>query len=269
MQQVSQAARRHLQAERRPQHVGDLRQRHAHLGVQLDDQRDDAGAELHAGRPQRIRGLQRVAALHPTLTLRAAAHFDVEAAHDRAHLRDFFLILRRHPGHFDRPAAVGTRRRHRRFQDLVNTFRARATRMPAVERTRPTARAPAAPLGSVLGEGGGLSFPRPARRGQLTLQVLDLPLLTLVLASQAVDLALLAGVLLLQLVGVALPPRQLLAKPLHLVAQASYPFVAGQPVLIEHTRLMPYFAKKYNPKLWILCGHPLTGYFAEVEHRSR
>ena len=123
--------------------------------------------------------------------------------------------------------------------------------MPAVERTSPTAGAPATPLWSVLGEGGGLSFPRPARRGQLPLQVLDLPLLTLVLASQAVDLALLAGVL-------PLAPRQLLPKSLDLVAQASYPFVAGQPVLIDHTRLMPYSRKKYNPNNWILCGHPLT-----------
>ena len=64
VQQVSEAARRHLQAERGPQHVGDLRQRYAHLRVQLDDQRDDAGAELRAGRSQRIRGLQHVAALH-------------------------------------------------------------------------------------------------------------------------------------------------------------------------------------------------------------
>ena len=35
-------------------------------------------------------------------------------------------------------------------------------------------------------------------------------------------------------------------------------YSARQPVLIEHTRLMPYFAKKYNLKLWILCGQPLT-----------
>ena len=55
---------------------------------------------------------------------------DVEAAHDRAHLGDFFLILRRHVGHFNRPAAVGARRRHRRFQGLVNPFRARAARLP-------------------------------------------------------------------------------------------------------------------------------------------
>ena len=55
MQHVCEAARRHVDAELRPQQVGDLRQRHTHLGVQLDD-RDDAGAELHAG-GERVGGL--------------------------------------------------------------------------------------------------------------------------------------------------------------------------------------------------------------------
>ena len=100
-----------------------------------------------------------------------------------------------------------------------------------------------------------MSEPRPARSGQLPPQVLDLPLLTLVLASQAVDLALLAVVL-------PLAPRQLFPEPLYLVAQPSYPFVAGivagQPALVDHTRLMPYLRKKYNPNKWILRGHPLN-----------
>ena len=98
---------------------------------------------------------------------------------------------------------------------------------------------------------------RPRDRGNLKLppQVLDLPLLTLVLASQAVDLALLPVVL-------PLAPRQLFPEPLYLVAQPSYPFVAGivagQPVLVDHTRLMLYLSQKYNPKKWILRGHPLN-----------
>ena len=100
-----------------------------------------------------------------------------------------------------------------------------------------------------------MSEPRPARSGQLPPQVLDLPLLTLVLASQAVDLALLAVVL-------PLAPRQLFPEPLYLVAQPSYPFVAGivagQPVLVDHTRLMLYSRKKHNPNKWILRGHPLN-----------
>ena len=152
------------------------------------------------------------------LTLRAAAHFDVEAAYD-PHRGDFFLILRRHAGHFDRPAAVGTRRRRRRFQGLVNPFRPRAARLPAVLRTGPPAGTPAASLRPLLGERGGLSEPRPARGSQLTLKVLDLPLLTLVLASQAVDLALLAVVL-------PLVPCQLRTKPFDFSLQVA-------PVLVR------------------------------------
>ena len=58
--------------------LADLRQRHPHPGVQFRDQRGDVRAELRAGRAQRIGGLQRVAALHPPPTLRAAAHLDLE-----------------------------------------------------------------------------------------------------------------------------------------------------------------------------------------------
>ena len=61
-----------------------------HLGVQLDHQRDDPGTELHARRAQRVGGLQVVAALHPSLTLRAVADLDVEAPHDRTHRGQFF-----------------------------------------------------------------------------------------------------------------------------------------------------------------------------------
>lgn len=66
--QVSQAAR----VTRNPNLVrsrrADPRQRDTHLGMQLDDQRDDAAAELHTGRAQRIRCLCGMAALFPPLT---------------------------------------------------------------------------------------------------------------------------------------------------------------------------------------------------------
>ena len=120
VQHVGEAARRDLQPERGPQQVGHLRQRHPHLRVQLDDQRDHPGTELHARRAQRVGGLQHVVALHPPLTLRAVADLDVEAPHDRAHHGQLFLILRRHAGHFDRAAAVRTRRRDRRRVGLVD-----------------------------------------------------------------------------------------------------------------------------------------------------
>ena len=145
-------------------------------------------------------------------------------------------------GHFDRPAAVGTRRRHRRFEGLVNPCRARAARLPTILRTSPSTGTPAASLRSVLGEGGGLSEPRPARGGQLPPQLLDLPLLTLDLALQAVDLTLLATVLALLVLGVALAPRQLRAEP----------FDLGLQVLVRiavpdlHAKVMPQFRNLYK-----------------------
>ena len=119
MQQMNEAAGGDLQAEPRPQQAGDLGQRHAHLGVQLDDERGEAGTELHRGRPERVGYLEAVPPLHALAALRAAADLDVEAAHDGAHPGEFFLILRGDAGHFDGAAAVGTRRRRRRPVGLV------------------------------------------------------------------------------------------------------------------------------------------------------
>ena len=244
MQHVGEAARRDLQPERGPQQVGHLRQRHPHLRVQLHDQRDHPGTELHPRRAQRVGGLQHVAALHPPLTLRTVA--PRWAPHDRPYHGQ---ILRRHAGTFDRAAAIRARRGNRRRVGLVNP--PGRGRQPCRPYSGPPSGTPAAPLRPVLGERRRLPATRPACLGQLLFQALDLPLLTLVLASQAVDLALLAVVL-------PLAPRQLFAEPLYLVAQPSYPFVAGQPVLVDHTRLMPYSRKKYNPNKWILRGHPLN-----------
>ena len=174
--------------------------------MQFDDQRDDAGTELHAGRAQRVGGLQHVAALHAPLTLRAVPDLDVEATHDRAHRGQLFLILRRHAGHRDRAAAVRTRRRDRHRVGLVNVRRAPAAALPAVVCTGPPAGTAPATLRPVLGKGGRLTATRSLRRGQLPSQafvfaphVFDLPLQVALVSLQAVDLALLAAVLASQL----------------------------------------------------------------------
>ena len=163
VQHVGEAARRDLQAERGPQQVGNLRQRHPHLRVQLDDQRDHPGTELHARRAQRVGGLQHVVALHPPLTLRAVADLDVEAPHDRAHHGQLFLILRRHAGHFDRAAAVRTRRRNRRRVGLVDPRRARAAAVAAILRTGPPSGTPPRDLAAGPWQNGA-ACRRPARR---------------------------------------------------------------------------------------------------------
>ena len=174
---LSEAARRHLQAERGPQHVGDLRQRYAHLGVQLDDQRDDAGAALRAGRAQRIRCLKRVAALHSLLTPRAAAHLDIKAAHDGIHRQEVFLVFRSPADHLDCAAAVRTPGRCRHRVVLVDPRRARAAPLAPVGRTGPPPRTPAA-SGRSLAKGAAGRLPKSgsARGGQLLLDVVYLPL---------------------------------------------------------------------------------------------
>ena len=248
VQHVGAAARRDLQAERGPQQVRDLRQRHPHLRVQFDHQRDDPGTELHAGRAQRVGGLQHVLALHPPLTLRAVADLDVEAPHDRAHHGQFFLILRRHAGHFDRAAAVRTFHRNRRRVGFVDPRRARAAAVAAVLRTGPPSGTPAATLRPVLGERRGLAATRPARLVQLLFQVLDLLLQAVILPLQAAVLALQPALLALQALGVALPPRQLSAKPFEVGGQFRNPMRGRFPVGGRHTTVMPQLEKLYKSK---------------------
>ena len=249
VQHMGETARRDLQAERGPQQVRHLRQRHPHLRVQLDDQRNDPGAELHARRAQRVGGLQHVPALHPPLTLRAMADLDVEAPYHRAHHGQFFLILRRHARHLDRAAAVRTCRRCRRRVVLVDLRRARTARLPPVGRAGPPAGTPAVPLGSVLGEGGRLPEPGPARGRQLLLEVVDLPLQAVVLTSQAVVAALQPFVLVSQARAVALAPRSLSARLL----RGWLPFLTAIPsALVGHTRVMPYCEELYKYKIVVI-----------------
>ena len=219
--------------------MGDLRQRHPHLRVQLDDQRDDRGTELHARRAQRVGGLQHVVALHPPLTLRAVADLDVEAPHDWAHHGQLFLILRRHAGHFDRAAAVRTRHRNRRRVSLVDARRARAAAVAAIRRTGPPSGTPAASLRPVLGKRRRLPATRPACLVQLPLQALDLLL-------QAVNLPLQALVLALQPLGVALAPRQLPLEPFEVGVPFRDPLRGRFPVGVRHAPVMPQFAKLYK-----------------------
>ena len=246
MQHLRQAARGDGQPEPGPEQLGDLRQRDAQVRVQLHDQRDDLGTELHAGGPQRIGGLQRVAALNPSPTLRAVADVYVEAAHEGTHHREVFLVLRRHAGDLNRAAAVRTRGRCRCRVALVDLRGARAARLPPVGRAGPPAGTPAAPLGSVLGEGGRLPESGSPRGRQLLLEVVDLPLQAVVLTPQSLVAALQAFVLVSQARAVALAPRPLPA----LLLRAWLPFLTAIPSpLVGHTQVMPYCEKLYKHKI--------------------
>ena len=172
MQQTDEATGGDLHAEPRPQQAGDLGQRHAHLGVQLDDERGEPGAELHRSRPEGVGYLEAVAALHAPPAPRTAADLDVEAAHDGADSGELFLILRGYAGHLDGTTAVGTRRRHRRPVGLVDPRRAASRTLSPVLRPGPSAGRLAGPLRPVLGEGCSLPFGGAAGLIELLLEVL-------------------------------------------------------------------------------------------------
>ena len=227
VQHVGETARRDLQAERGPQQVRHLRQRHPQLRVQFDHQRDDPGTELHARRAQRVGGLQDVAALHPPPTPRAVADLDVEAPHHRTHHGQFFLVLRRHAGHCDPAPAIRARRGNRRRVGLVNPRRARPAAVTAILRSGLPSGSPAASLRPVLGKRRRLPATRPACLVQLPFQALDPFLQAVILPLQAVALA-------LQPLYVPLAPRQLPLDPFNFGVPMLNPIPIRIPVRGRH-----------------------------------
>ena len=89
-----------------------------------------------------------------------------------------------------------------------------------------------------------MSKSRPARGGQLPLQVLVLSLQPLVLTLQAVDLPLLPIMLASLLPTVALSPRQFHAEPFDLGLQV----LRRIAVPGFHAKVMPQFRKLYKSK---------------------
>ena len=158
----------------------------------------------------------------------------------------FFLILRRHAGHFDRAAAVRTRRRDRRRVGLVDPRRPRAAAVAAILRTGPPSGAPPATLRPVLGKRRRLPATRPACLVQLPFQALVLLLQAVSLSLQAVALALPPALLALQSPGVTLSPRQLFVKPFEVSVQFRNSMRGRFPVGRRHAIVMPQFENLYN-----------------------
>ena len=147
MQQAGEAARRDLR-EPGPQQANDLCQRH-----ELDDERGQPGAELRrrsGGGVGPARAAGTASSGRPRC--RSGARW--------GDLGEFFLILRGHAGHFDGPAAVGTRPRRRRRMGLVNPRRAAPCRPYRAPGRRPGR--PLRPCGRSLAKGAACR--RPARR---------------------------------------------------------------------------------------------------------
>ena len=129
-----------------------------------------------------IGGLQRMPALDAPSALRAVAHLDVEAAHERAH-HFVFLILRRDAGPVDDAATVRARPGGRRM-GFVDPRRARSASLLSVGGARPASGTPAASLWPLLGEGGRLPATRTARRVELLLELLAASLPAVAILTQ-------------------------------------------------------------------------------------
>ena len=162
--------------------------RQPELLVEDHHEGDGLRPELHGGGPQRVGGLQRMAALHPASTHRAASDPDSKAAHDRVHDRQLFLILHCHAGRRHGAGAVGTRRRHRNGDHLIDTRRWRSVTVAPMPCPASAPAAPRRRRRRALREGGGLAFACPARQVEFVLQ-------PVVLAAQPVALVFQPGTL--------------------------------------------------------------------------
>ena len=89
-----------------------------------------SGPSCTRAAPQRVRGLQCMAALDAPPALRAVADLDVEAPHNGPHHREVLLILRRDALHCDRAAAIRTLGRQRCLMDFVDLRLPPPARLP-------------------------------------------------------------------------------------------------------------------------------------------
>jgi len=76
--------------------------------------------DLRRGGSERIRGLERMAALHPAPTRLASAHVDAKSPDHRTHQWQLFLILRTDGRFFHDAPAIGTAHRRWRLVRFVD-----------------------------------------------------------------------------------------------------------------------------------------------------
>ncbi|HEY0875811.1 MAG TPA: hypothetical protein VGD94_20205 [Vicinamibacterales bacterium] len=162
--------------------------RQPELFIEHYDQGDGLGPEMGAGRPERVGGLQRMPPLDATPTGAAPADVHVEAAHVGTHDRQILLDLRRDTRLGDVAVALGTRRRERDIDDLVDVRWRQAMRMTPVLAPRPSASGPRLRHRRALGERRGLPLARALRGRQRLRQTLNLAAQPIALALHARDL---------------------------------------------------------------------------------
>jgi len=123
LHRVDQPAAGHGEAEAIAEQVRDPAKGESALFVEDDGQRHGVRSELHRRRAERVRGLQRMTALHPPVTLPALADRHAKLVHDGPLHGQIFLVLRNDAAVTHRPAAVGTLRRERRLMRHIDPGR--------------------------------------------------------------------------------------------------------------------------------------------------
>jgi hypothetical protein len=153
--------------------AADLAMRHAGLLVEFNDRGLGIGAELSCGGAKRVRGLQRMSALHATPALLTAADVNVELAVNGP-TRNLDLVLLVDMRLVDVAAAFRTSVRKRclvGFVDLRGRF---AMGLDAVILARLAARLFRLRLGRPLGERSSLAFAGAALLFEQARQAFDL-----------------------------------------------------------------------------------------------
>jgi hypothetical protein len=240
MQRMDQAAGRDVQAEALAEERRDLPQGQAELRMQDRREGDGLRAELRGGGAERIRRLQRMAALDAAMTCRTVANRDRERPDDRPNDREIFLVLDSLV-RVDQPAAaVGARGGQRRVISLVDVSRDAAMRLAAIGATglaaRPTRRAARV----TARERRGLPKRRAPRQIEVIFEPLDLLAQRIAFLTIPIPILIRAFVLASEPLDFALLSLQLLDQ---LVARRRAPFGP------EHVSVMPRFGREYKLKL--------------------
>ena len=170
MEGADQRAGGHVQPEARAKQGGHLAERQAELFVQQHGQRDGLRAELHCGRAERIRGLQRISPLDAAVAAATRADMDVKPAHDRRDRRQILLILNGHVRFANPIATVRTALRQRHVVPFRHAGWHRPLPATSIRRTRLPSRTARPTRRRALRERRRLTGARAPRRLQFLFQ---------------------------------------------------------------------------------------------------
>jgi hypothetical protein len=167
-------------------------------------------------------------ALHPSPTLAATAHLDIEVPDQRANDRKILLILGADAGPLDGAAAIRAHRGQRGRVALIDAWRVRPPTAAPIRGSGPPARPSAVTLGPVLRKRRRLAKASPPGGIQLLLEAV-------VLALQSIAFALDLASPLLRARHVLAQPRDLLALPFDQIVA-----IIAWRAFVRHARVMPY-----------------------------